>query len=503
MIRAHHQSLHQGRLNSRGNALVPILIIFVALLCSASVFFLFTRKKMQEKHAADDKAGVAANQTATPPPASPNTPATPTSSPAANAAPAPAPKPEPKPSKPVTFGFARPADLGEQLARSLSTDLPKAASLISAGDPKQQETALAVLEKLKALGYLAAAPEKVQVIGQSGPVTRLAIPLIKADGSSTEERLLLDITKDDKMGWKVSAIKLSKELAPALAAAPTSPAATPAPASPSADPSAPAEPKMIVPSTASLFSVEAEPDSLTFASDFVNVLLKPNYEAARKYIDEEKISTVKLAALCIVFEDGKYTLQSHRPLISTVTTDTTSWVIAKVQSKQSNIETEFGLELEKLNNGKWRVSGLNLSRILDDSAKASPDIGLPYTPLVHNPKGGESIALYFEYDSDILHPRAKRQLEIVAGILKSKPSSTLKITGHTDAKGTDQYNLYLSNKRAAAVKQALLDFGVPVAQVQTIGFGAAAPLAPNVNPDGTDNPDNRSKNRRAEIYLDF
>lgn len=469
----------------RGNALAPVLIIIAALAASVAVFFIFTKKRI-EQNAAATATAPAVDPAPAPAPAPPAA----TTSAAPQVAPAPAPAPTPTPPAKPAFGFARPSDLGEQLARNMTApDSAQAANLIAAGDPTQQPAALSALRRLKALGYQPGKPDQVQILGQTGNSTRLAIPLLDRDGKPTPHRLLIDVIKDPKMGWKVSSVIFPKELANVIAGAP------------GAAPAAPGAPTDKL-AASSLMRVESEPDSLTFASDFVTALLKPDYETARKFVDEERVSTVKLAALCIVFEDGQYSLQRNRPLMSTIATDTTSWIIAKVQSKQSSEETEFGLEMEKMTAG-WRITGLNLSKILEDNAKSSPQAGVPYTPLVKNPKGGESIALYFEYDSDVLHPRAKRQLEIVAGILKASPASKLKIGGYTDALGSDRYNLNLSNKRAAAVKQALLDYEVPVAQVETVGFGAADPLLPNVNPDGSDNPDGRSRNRRAEILLDF
>ena len=111
--------------------------------------------------------------------------------------------------------------------------------------------------------------------------------------------------------------------------------------------------------------------------------------------------------------------------------------------------------------------------------------------------------LYFEYDEAGVANRAQRQVEIVADILKSDPKKTLTITGHADALGTDDYNRDLSGKRAAAVKQALIAAGVPETQILTEALGESAPLRPNVNPDGTDNPTGRGHNRRAEVFLNF
>jgi outer membrane protein OmpA-like peptidoglycan-associated protein len=146
---------------------------------------------------------------------------------------------------------------------------------------------------------------------------------------------------------------------------------------------------------------------------------------------------------------------------------------------------------------------VNLSQILGSFAQSASKLGIPYTPLVQNPKGGESLALYFEYDRAELHPRAQKQLEVVAGMLKSDPAKKLRITGHTDARGNDSYNIQLSQNRAESVKQKLVALGVPPAQVETTGLGKAQPLGPNQKADGSDDPAGRSRNRRAEIFLDF
>lgn len=468
-----------------GGVAAPIIIILAALMLSAAVFFLFTRKKMAAKAQQEDaKVTTTIIEKAPSPTANPS-------------APVEAPKPvveQPKPA-PV-FGFARPGDVGEQLMRSLaSNDVNTAAKLMTTADPAQEPAVKAMLEKVKEMGYVPAKPDQVQVLGQTGAATRLGIPLLKADGTDAGIRLFLDVIKDPKMGWKISGITLPKELESAMAAA--VPAAAPAPAGTPGAPVAASKP-----AGKSLMSVSKGPDALVLASDFVQALLKLNVDKARAFVDEERVPPVKLAALCIVFEDGQYALQANRPLTTTVATETTNWVIVKVQSELRKEETEFGLEMENQAD-KWRITGLNLSKLLSDSSQSSTLVGVPYTPLVQNPKGGESIALYFEYDSDVMHPRAVKQLEIVSAILKASPERKLKIGGYTDARGTDNYNLNLSQKRAGAVKQAIIDQGVPLEQVETVGFGAADPLKPNANPDGTDNPEGRSRNRRAEILLDF
>ena len=103
----------------------------------------------------------------------------------------------------------------------------------------------------------------------------------------------------------------------------------------------------------------------------------------------------------------------------------------------------------------------------------------------------------------MLHPRAKKQIEIIASIMKADPGKKLQIAGHTDALGDDSYNVRLSRTRADSVKALLVSLGVPEPQIETVGLGKAQPLSPNQKADGTDDPEGRSHNRRAEIFLDF
>lgn len=458
----HRKSINMNNIRTRGNSTMPILLIVAGLSISAAVFFLFTKKRLDEKRAAEVVAATPAEVPEVAPPK-------------------PAPEPEkPKPPTPPAppAGYTSPEDMAKQLAGKLNAGDMAAAAKIIAGDDAAQESALKpVLEKLKALGFKVADPSQVQIIGQMGNTTRLSIPLLKADGTPAGSSLELEMEKDAKMGVKITKLQLPKALESALAAMPE----------------AAGKPLVVL---------ESQADALAVAHRFLQALISLDYEAARKLVDEEKVPPVKLAGLCMVFEEGKYKLNQTKPLFVTVATDTTSWVIANVHSPITKEITEFGLEMEKKNTD-WRVMGLNLSKLLADSAKSSMLGDVPYTPLIQNPKGGDAIALYFEYDSTDLLPRTRKQLEIVANILKASPAKKLKISGHTDALGTETYNMALSQQRADAVKQFFLSQGLPLTQVVTVGFGRSQPLSPNANPDGTDNPSGRSKNRRAEILLDF
>lgn len=479
-----------------GGSLVPVLIVVGALALSTAIFFLFTKKKIQSQK---DTVAEAAGSTD-----SPSKSAAETAKSAALAVPAKPPTvkpPEPPKPAPPAFAFARPLDLGRQLVRSLTTgDFATAGKLAAASDAEQSNSAAKLFEKLASMGYKPAAEDQVELLGLVENRTRITLPFVMA-GSQETVRIQLDLERDEKMGWKVAKATLPKAMSSAIAAMPaTSPAAVPAPATPGTPAPAPVAATSMKP----LFTVEDGTDALAFASDFVRHLLKHDFNAARAFVDDKKVPVERLLGLCIVFEEGQYSLNPAKPLIVTIANPEVSWVIAQVQSESLQQNTEFGVELKRADTAQpWKIAGLNLSDILGSFAKSASKLGVPYTPIVKNPKGGESLALYFEYDRAELHPRALKQLEVIAALMKADPSKKLRIAGHTDEKGEDDYNIRLSRGRAESVKKQLAVLGVPADQVETTGLGKAQPLSPNKKSDGTDDPEGRSHNRRAEIYLDF
>jgi outer membrane protein OmpA-like peptidoglycan-associated protein len=108
----------------------------------------------------------------------------------------------------------------------------------------------------------------------------------------------------------------------------------------------------------------------------------------------------------------------------------------------------------------------------------------------------------FDFDKYSLRPEAADTLGKVGKVVSGYPNAPLLIEGHTDAKGTHPYNMKLSENRAGAVKQWLVsNAGVQGSRIQTSGWGETKPVAPNTNPDGSDNPKGRQKNRRVDLTL--
>lgn len=106
----------------------------------------------------------------------------------------------------------------------------------------------------------------------------------------------------------------------------------------------------------------------------------------------------------------------------------------------------------------------------------------------------------FDFYKADLRREAGPALAKVAAVLKSYPRATATIYGHTDGKGSDQYNQRLSDQRAESVRRWLAANGV-ITRMTARGWGKSKPVAPNIMPNGADNPDGRQKNRRVEITV--
>jgi len=108
----------------------------------------------------------------------------------------------------------------------------------------------------------------------------------------------------------------------------------------------------------------------------------------------------------------------------------------------------------------------------------------------------------FDFDKWEIKKEAGKTLLKLAEAIKELNKKNVIIEGHTDSKGSESYNLELSQKRADAVKDWFISRGNITGVVfQTKGYGESKPVASNTNPDGSDNPEGRAKNRRVEIKI--
>jgi outer membrane protein OmpA-like peptidoglycan-associated protein len=118
-------------------------------------------------------------------------------------------------------------------------------------------------------------------------------------------------------------------------------------------------------------------------------------------------------------------------------------------------------------------------------------------PLPAGDKIGMPGGALFEHDQAVLLPEAIDELSKLAALIERNPKATFSIEGHTDATGTPEYNLALSERRAAAVKAWLVEkFGIAPGRIQTLGLGSTKLIVP-----ADKSIEEQRPNRRVEIVI--
>lgn len=101
----------------------------------------------------------------------------------------------------------------------------------------------------------------------------------------------------------------------------------------------------------------------------------------------------------------------------------------------------------------------------------------------------------FGHNSDVIQDQSYPQIRKTANALKKYPNAQVRVAGYTDSLGDPAYNVDLSQRRAKAVADQLVKYGVPAENVSSVGFGAANPVATNKTKIG------RAANRRVELEV--
>ena len=104
-------------------------------------------------------------------------------------------------------------------------------------------------------------------------------------------------------------------------------------------------------------------------------------------------------------------------------------------------------------------------------------------------------SILFGFDSSDLSAEAKANLDKMVKVFNSYPDTDIEIQGHTDSKGSENYNQNLSVKRASMVSAYLTGKGIASSRLKTVGFGESVPKYTNDTEDG------RAQNRRVEFLI--
>ena len=170
----------------------------------------------------------------------------------------------------------------------------------------------------------------------------------------------------------------------------------------------------------------------------------------------------------------------------------------------SGLYISENLRINNNGDGTALVNGVTIT----DVPRVEPLPALGKFPPVESLKPVESCgtvitledSILFDFGKSDIRPDAAQTLSTLATVLNNAKVPAAHIYGHTDSVSDEAFNQKLSEDRANAVKNELKKDGVS-ATLDATGYGETKPVAPNENPDGSDNPAGRALNRRVEIYI--
>ena len=170
----------------------------------------------------------------------------------------------------------------------------------------------------------------------------------------------------------------------------------------------------------------------------------------------------------------------------------------------SGLYISENLRINNNGDGTALVNGVTIT----DVPRVEPLPALGKFPPVESLKPVESCgtvitledSILFDFGKSDIRPDAAQTLSTLATVLNNAKVPAAHIYGHTDSVSDEAFNQKLSEDRANAVSAELKKDGV-TATLDATGYGETKPVAPNENPDGSDNPAGRALNRRVEIYI--
>lgn len=109
--------------------------------------------------------------------------------------------------------------------------------------------------------------------------------------------------------------------------------------------------------------------------------------------------------------------------------------------------------------------------------------------------------IYYDYNKANIRDDAAKELDKLVQLLADNPEIRIELGSHTDSVDDNAYNMNLSQRRAESAVKYLVQHGIAPDRLVAKGYGEEMPIARNTNPDGTDNPVGRQKNRRTEFKI--
>ena len=215
------------------------------------------------------------------------------------------------------------------------------------------------------------------------------------------------------------------------------------------------------------------------------------------------------ATITLAVEDGKLAVATFKLAPAATAVDITGKVYDKKTNDPLSATVAFndavvttdpatGVYKAKLMPGSYTVV-VESKDYVKQTAALIVEKGKPQVRDFAMLKVGMSITLkgiYFDFDKSTIKPESRPALEDAAKMLKENPTINVEIQGHTDSKGSDSYNLSLSDRRAASVVTYLVQIlGIDMSRLTSRGYGEGMPIATNETDAG------RALNRRVEFKI--
>ncbi|MFN0049556.1 MAG: OmpA family protein [Cytophagales bacterium] len=133
--------------------------------------------------------------------------------------------------------------------------------------------------------------------------------------------------------------------------------------------------------------------------------------------------------------------------------------------------------------------------LIDTNARVELTKDFPFTSFLDSAKVLSFDNIFFEFKSANIREESYESMDKIAALMKQQLSAKFRIEGHTDAKGSREYNQVLSEQRAESIKNYLVSKGLNRLRFETKGYGKDKPIAENDTDEG------RAKNRRVEFIV--
>ena len=195
--------------------------------------------------------------------------------------------------------------------------------------------------------------------------------------------------------------------------------------------------------------------------------------------------------------DASIVLTTHSGETRTTTTDITGkYVFDTVNTELKDFTVTASKEAYRDTVSKVQITKTDETNLLTDQL-FNTDLYIEKKFVL---RAENVVTVYFDFDKHNLKTEAVHKLDSVYQVLLEIPTATLQISGYTDGKGSDEYNAKLSDRRARACAEYFISKGIDASRITFESFGACCPLEMELI-NGRDNPDGRSRNRRALINI--